>query len=80
MESHRNVPGIVAELEALRPRPRPSFVAELDERAATGFEPREGTLGARSERFRGLFAALSWRRLAVPAGAAALVAIAVATA
>jgi len=80
MESHRNEPGIVAELEALRPRPRPSFVAELDERAATGFEPREGTLGAGSERFRGLFAALSWRRLAVPAGAAALVAIAVATA
>jgi Domain of unknown function (DUF4349) len=80
MESHRNEPGIVAELEALRPRPRPVFIAELDERAAAGFRPREGTRAARAHRLQGLFASLSWRRFAAPAGAAALVAIAAATA
>ena len=80
MESHRNEPGTVAELEAMRPRPRPAFIAELDERAAAGFRPREGTRGAGADRLQGLFAPLSWRRFAAPAGAAALVAIAAATA
>jgi Domain of unknown function (DUF4349) len=80
MEPHRNDPGIVAELEAMRPRPRPAFVVELDERAAAGFRPGEGRGGGWAERLRALTAMPSWRRLAAPAGAAALVAIAAATA
>ena len=30
MELHSEYPEIVAELEAMRPRPRPAFAAELD--------------------------------------------------
>jgi hypothetical protein len=81
MESHRNEPRIVAELEAMRPRPRPAFTADLDERVAAGFGPREGSRETWADRLRRARPVTSsWRKLAMPAGAAALVAIAAATA
>jgi hypothetical protein len=63
---------LAADLRALRPTPRPEFAAELDRRAAAGF-PR---------RSRWPRASLSWtpRRILIPAGGLALVAIAVTTA
>jgi hypothetical protein len=67
---------LAAELRALRPKPRPEFTAELDQRAAAGF-PRRSRLPRPSfERLR----ALPARRLLVPAGGMALLAIVVATA
>jgi hypothetical protein len=82
MEPLRN-DQLIADLQALRPTPRPQFAAELDERAAAGF-PR------RSRLFRkgvpALFTAMrnkrpaDLRRLLIPAGAVALLAIMVATA
>lgn len=73
---------LIADLRALRPTPRPEFTAELDQQAAAGF-PRRSRLplkGAPS-----LFTAIRDKRparpkrLLLPAGGAALVAIAVAT-
>jgi len=60
------------DLRALRPTPRPEFTAELDERAAAGF-PRRSRLPRFSFRFQP-------RRVLVPAGAFAVIAIAVVTA
>src|SRR5262245_27573342 len=71
---------ITAELEAIRPRPRPAFAAELDARVAARFQPAEGGAGSWRDRLEQALGNLTWRRLAVPAGAAALVAIAAATA
>lgn len=65
---------LAAELRALRPKPRPGFTAELDERAAAGFPRR-----SRLPRLSG-FTLPRPRRLLLPAGGAALAAIAVATA
>jgi Domain of unknown function (DUF4349) len=66
---------LIADLQALRPTPRPQFAAELDERAAAGF-PRRSRLPRLSfERLR----AIPPRRLLIPAGAAVLFAIALAT-
>jgi hypothetical protein len=59
---------LVAELRALRPTPRPEFAAKLDERAAAGF-PRRSHLPR-------LRLALPSRRVLIPAGALAVVAVA----
>lgn len=67
---------LAEELRALRPEPRPEFTAELDERAAAGF-PRRSRLRLPS---LGSLESLRPRRLLLPAGAAALLAIVVATA
>lgn len=67
---------LIADLQALRPTPRPRFAAELDERAAAGF-PRRSRLPVLSvDRLR----AIQPRRLLLPAGAAAVLAISAMTA
>jgi Domain of unknown function (DUF4349) len=69
------------ELRALRPTPRPEFAAELDERAAAGF-PRRGRAPSASP-FAILLArlrSLGPRRVLLPAGGLAVLAIATATA
>jgi len=66
---------LIADLQALRPTPRLQFAAELDERAAAGF-PRRSRLPRVSWRLR----AIPPRRLLLPAGSLAIVAIAIATA
>jgi len=74
---------MAAELRALRPKPRPEFTAELDERTAAGF-PRRSRLhltrvpviGAAMRNKRP--AHLRWRLL-IPAGGFAVLAIAVTT-
>ncbi len=72
-----------ADLRALRPTPRPQFAAELDERAAAGF-PRRSRLPLKSA--PDLFTAMRgkgpahWRRLLIPAGGVAVIAIAITTA
>jgi Domain of unknown function (DUF4349) len=71
------------DLRALRPTPRPEFAAELDQRAAAGF-PRRSRLSLKSP--PDLFAAMRnkgpahLRRLLLPAGGVAVLAIAVLTA
>jgi hypothetical protein len=80
MEPPRNDLDFTRALRELRPSPRSEFAAELDARLAAGFPPRGA--GRRSaiqhivERLR----AIPPRRLLLPAGACALVAIAIATA
>ncbi|HET7418280.1 MAG TPA: DUF4349 domain-containing protein [Solirubrobacterales bacterium] len=72
MEPHRDEQ-LAADLRALRPTPHPEFAAELDRRAAAGF-PRRSRLPRPSF-------ALPWRpsrRLLLPAGGFAVVAIAIA--
>ena len=67
---------LIADLKALRPTPGPQFAAELDERAAAGF-PRRSRLPRLSlDRLR----RVDPRRLLIPAGTVALLALAVATA
>lgn len=63
---------LTADLRALRPTPNPEFTAELDQRAAAGF-PRRSRLPR-------LSLPVKPRRALVPAGAFAVVAIAVVTA
>jgi hypothetical protein len=67
---------LAADLRALRPKPRPEFTAELDERAAAGF-PRRSRLPRLSF---GRLRMVPPRRWLVPAGAVAVVAIAGVTA
>lgn len=67
---------LAAELRALRPAPRPEFAAELDQRAAAGF-PRRSLLPRLS------LADLRLppiRRMLIPAGGVAVIAIAIVTA
>ncbi|HEX7280074.1 MAG TPA: DUF4349 domain-containing protein [Solirubrobacterales bacterium] len=64
------------ELRALRPTPRPEFAAELDERAAAGF-PRRSRLPRAS--FFDRLRTISPRRMLLPAGGVAVVAVTVAT-
>jgi len=78
MEPHREI-DLVTELRALRPTPEPTFVAELDARAAAGFPRKDGGTSVR-DRIASWFARVPRRRLPAVAGAAATVAIAVATA
>jgi hypothetical protein len=63
---------LIADLQALRPTPRPQFAAELDERAAAGF-PRRSRPMLR-------LPSLSAKRLLIPVGGFAVIAIAVVTA
>ena len=67
---------LIADLRALRPTPRPQFATELDERAAAGFRRRSRLPRLSFDWLHGI----PPRRLLVPAGAAALLAVAVATA
>jgi hypothetical protein len=74
MEPLRDDP-LIADLQALRPTPRPRFAADLDERAAAGF-PRRSRLPRLSfERLR----AIPSRRLLLSAGCGAVAAVALAT-
>jgi hypothetical protein len=66
---------LIADLKALRPTPRPEFAAELDERAAAGFPRRTHWRWTPFERLR----AVQPRRLLIPAGGLAIVALAVVT-
>ena len=67
---------LIADLQALRPTPRPEFAAELDQRAAAGFPRRTHWRWTPIERLR----AVKPRRLLIPAGGVAVLAIAVTTA
>jgi hypothetical protein len=69
---------LIADLQALRPTPRPQFAAELDERAAAGF-PRRSAAG-RLEQLRAWLGSLSVRQILVPTGGLAALVIAVVTA
>lgn len=78
METPRNRDDeLAAELRAQRPKPRPEFAAELDQRAAAGF-PRRSRLSRPSLPFD--LSSLEPQRLLVASGAVALLAIVVATA
>ncbi len=66
---------LAAELRALRPTPRPEFTAELDERAATGFPRRTHWRWTPFARLR----EVQPRRLLIPAGGVAVIAIALTT-
>jgi uncharacterized protein DUF4349 len=73
---------LFAELRALRPKPRPEFTAELDERAAAGF-PRRPAPSATAWPFvalADLWRGMSPRRRLMPALVVALAALVVATA
>lgn len=67
---------LIADLRALRPTPHPEFTAELDQRAAAGF-PRRSHLPRLSF---GRLRAVPARRLLIPAGGLAVLAIAISTA
>ncbi|HEY6731178.1 MAG TPA: DUF4349 domain-containing protein [Solirubrobacterales bacterium] len=67
---------LAEDLRALRATPRPEFAAELDERAAAGFPRRSGLPRFSLERLR----AIPPRRLLIPAGGVAMLAIALVTA
>lgn len=78
MERSREYEDVAIALAEVRPTPRPDFEAELDKLVATGFprKSRSGRLQAIAARLRGL----SPQRRLVASGAAALTAIAIATA
>ncbi len=66
MELHSEYPEIVAELEAMRPRPRPDFAAELDARVAAGFSDstrREAPGSTGSGRGSATSPGAAWRAL-----------------
>ncbi len=67
---------LAAELRALRPTPHPRFAAELDERVAAGFPRRSRLRWPSFDRLR----AKPPRRLLIPAGSVAVLAIAISTA
>src|SRR6476646_2830466 len=67
---------LIADLQALRPAPRPEFAAELDQRAAAGFPRRTHWRWTPFERLR----SMQPRKLLIPAGGVAILAIAVTTA
>jgi hypothetical protein len=66
---------LIADLQALRPTPRPRFAAELDERAAAGFPRRSRLPRIPFERLR----TMQPRRLLVPAGSLAMLVIVLVT-
>lgn len=80
METHRDDFDLTAELRSLRPSPSLAFADELDVRVAAGFakdeRSRKGPFGAIAKAIR----EASPRRVALPAGGAALAALAIATA
>jgi Domain of unknown function (DUF4349) len=79
MEPYRDDPNLTAALRALRPAPRPEFIAELNARAASGFPPN-GRFAGRLARLTSRLRSTPPRRLLAPAGALAVTAIVVATA
>jgi Domain of unknown function (DUF4349) len=68
-----------AELRALRPKPRPEFSAELDERAAAGFPRRSSPYTSPVALVAAWWRDLSPRGRLLPAATVALVAVVVAT-
>lgn len=80
MDSHRDQIDFAAELRALRPAPRPAFAARLDARVGAGFMPAPDAAGSPLSRLAGRLRMLQGRRLLIPAGAVATVAIVAATA
>jgi hypothetical protein len=84
MEPHRDEDRLAEDLRALKPTPRPQFAAKLDERAAAGFPRRSREDGAATG--SQLAPLLDWlrslrpRRILVPAGGLAVIAVAIATA
>jgi Domain of unknown function (DUF4349) len=74
MKPHRD-DQLIADLQTLRPTPRPQFAAELDERAAAGF-PRRGRKGAPAFSFA---MRMKWPehplRVLIPVGGVAALAI-----
>lgn len=79
MEMHRDDLDLATELRALRSSPRTAFADELDARVEAGFA-RAGKSGGLSGRITRVLHNISPKRLALPAGAVALTALAVATA
>lgn len=79
MERSRDHEEMATALAEVRPAPRPTFAAELDQRVAAGFPPRPHTgrspLSTLAERLHGL----SPQRLLFTTGGTALAAIAIAT-
>lgn len=71
---------LAAALRELRPATPPELAARLDARAAAGFPRDSRRAAAALERLQGRLAATSPLRLLVPVGAAAIFAVAVATA
>lgn len=71
---------LFAELRELRPKPRPEFAAQLDERAAAGFPRRSTPYTSPAALVADWWRHLSLRSRLIPAAAVALVAVAVATA
>jgi hypothetical protein len=80
MKPRRDDVDLITELQALRPRPRPEFTAELDRRVEAGFPRRDGGSATLFARAAARLRATPPRRLLAPAGAFALTAIVVATA
>ncbi len=70
---------LFAELRELRPKPRPEFAAELDERAAAGFPRGADTTASVFAPIVDWWQGLTPRRRLMPALAVALVAVVVAT-
>jgi uncharacterized protein DUF4349 len=66
---------LTEDLRALRPTPHPEFAAELDRRAAAGFPRRSRLAGVSFARLR----AMPPRKLLIPVGGLAVLAIALAT-
>ncbi len=79
MSPDRNDRDLIAVLESLRPAPDPKFAKDLDARAAEGF-PRPSTGSPTPKRWRDRLSGFRWARAIAPAGAAAVLAIAIATA
>jgi hypothetical protein len=80
MEPRREDLNLSTELRALRPTPRPEFVAELDRRADVGFPQRESGSASLFERAAARLRSTSPRRLLTPVGAFAVVTLVIATA
>jgi hypothetical protein len=79
MGTHRDDIDLAAELRALRPTPRQAFAEELNQQVAKGFS-REGQQGNDLlRRMRDVLVAISPRRVVLPAGAAALTVLVIAT-
>lgn len=80
MKPRRDDHDLIAELRALRPKPRPDFAAALDRRAEAGFPRREDGSASLFKRLAERLRTTPPRRLLAPVGGFALTAIVVATA
>lgn len=79
MQPHRDGIDLAVELRALRPSPRQTFAEQLDRRAAEGFAREEKRGDDLLRRMRDVLDAVSPRRIALPAGAVALILLVIAT-